>query len=89
VFWPDKLPTIGEGKLAAYWALDYSIKASPGYVSLPIKMAILESSDGNLRAYELEDQELSTLGQLVDDAETFLKAFNKPEDKKTEEIPKP
>ena len=89
VFWPDQLPTIGQGKLAAYWVLDYSIKASPGNVSLPIKMAILENSNGDFRAYELDDQELSNLGQAVDDAERFLKGFNQPEDKQTGEIPKP
>ena len=75
VFWPDRLPTIGEGKLATYWALNYSIKAAPGNVGEPIKIVTLESSDGKVNVDELDEQELAGLGSGVADAEKHLKAF--------------
>jgi len=89
VFWPNRLPTIGEGKMAAFWALDYSIKAAPSNVSEPIKMAILEKSGDDVKACEVPEQELSTLAQFIDEAEDYLKGFKLPEDEKIEEIPKP
>lgn len=78
VFWPDRLPTLVEGKIAAYWALDYSIKASPGNVGFPVKIAILEKANTDSKAYELREEELAYLDSIVDEAEKHLKRFEAP-----------
>lgn len=92
VFWPDRLPNIGEGKLAAYWALKYSIEAAPGNVGFPIKIATLEKSATDLSGYNLDKQELDYLEKFVNEAEEQLQEFYKMrKDSEIEkiEIPKP
>ncbi|MCK5305754.1 MAG: hypothetical protein KAJ66_01325 [Candidatus Omnitrophica bacterium] len=90
VFWPDRLPSLVEGKIAAYWALDYSIKASPANVGFPVKIAILEKKGSDIKAYELPKEELTYLGNIVDEAEKYLKRYEAPSAEEDRiEIPKP
>ena len=90
VFWPDRLPTIGEGKLATYWALDYSIKAAPGNVGEPIQIVTFEDSGNEMNINELDKQELGSLDTLVIEVEAHLKDFGeKPPDADVAEPPEP
>jgi hypothetical protein len=68
VFWPDRLPKVSEGTLAATWTIYHAIQVSPGGVAGPMQMMIL-TKDG---VRELDQDELDEHRQMADEAEKYL-----------------
>jgi len=75
IFWKDRLPTLAEGKLAASWALDYSIQAAPGGVGPPIKLVTLEKNGENWQTHQLSEAELNEQSEAVDGIEDYIRDF--------------
>jgi hypothetical protein len=89
IFWPNRLPKIGEGILATTWTLSHAIATSPGGVSDPTQIVLLEQVKGDWRARELEHQELQEHKQAVDYAENYLQAAFDRESARPEPPPSP
>jgi hypothetical protein len=88
LFWPDRLPHLSEGKFAAYWTLDHAIKTSPGGITEPKQIAVLETVEGKPACRELTKEEIDPIELAVTEAESRLKAITKPS-ANAEDIPKP
>ena len=59
IFWKDRLPNLSEGVFAALWTLLHAIETSPGFVSEPVQIVVLESAKKSAyQARELEEPEL-------------------------------
>ncbi len=67
--WPDRMPTLQEGVLAACWTLDHAIKTHPGGVAEPMQLVTLRA-DG--KAAELADLDLAEHRQAIEGAEDAL-----------------
>lgn len=56
VLWKEQEPTVRMAKVGVYWVLDHTIQYAPGGVGKPIKLAVLEKTDGvNWQASVLDD----------------------------------
>ncbi len=71
IFWPDKLPTYGEGVFAVLWTLQHAIQTHPGGVADPIQ--ILALRNGTVK--ELTDADLDEHRQNIDAAEGSLRNY--------------
>jgi 20S proteasome alpha/beta subunit len=59
VFWPNSLPTLSEGVLAAVWALTHTIQSQPAHVGEPIQIVtVSKDGRGQWKAQELPDSDL-------------------------------
>jgi hypothetical protein len=85
IFWKDQLPNLAEGKLAAYWSLDFAIKSAPGGIGPPIKLSILEKINDNWQARELSEKELNEQAEAADGIEDYIRDF-KPSKENIEEV---
>lgn len=85
IFWRDSLPTVSDGIFAVTWTLRHAIDVSPGGVSDPIQLGIIERGKGQeWTARILEDDDLDEHLQHVSEAESYLRDF---QNKGQEEIP--
>jgi len=75
LFWPNRLPSLAEGKLAAYWALDYGIKSAPGGVGEPKVLAVLKK-EGDWKAEILPEIEREEHKEFIDGIEKYISCFN-------------
>lgn len=76
VFWPDRLPDLGDGILAVTWTLLHVIDLNPGGVSEPIQLAVLaKSRRRELQPRELPPNDIEEHRQQVKDAERHLGEF--------------
>jgi hypothetical protein len=75
IFWSDRLPTLAEGKIAAYWAIDYGIKSAPGGVGPPIKLFTLEKEGDSWHTHELSEAERNEIAEAVDGIEKYIRDF--------------
>lgn len=67
VLWGKKMPTVADAKLAAYWAIDHTLKLASGHVAPPIQISVIENSANGWIARSLSELELEeTAGQVVD-----------------------
>lgn len=78
IFWPNRLPTLGESIFAAYWTLEHAIRTSPGGVAEPKQIAVLEMKNGTPICRELDENEIAPHKEAVTNAENYLKNFQKP-----------
>lgn len=90
VFWPDNLPSLGEGLLAACWALTHAIETMPGGVAEPMQIAVLEKGDGGKwKARVLDGHELDEHKQFVSEAEKHLRGYSFLSNAEVSSIPLP
>jgi hypothetical protein len=75
-FWPDRLPTVAEGVLAAYWAVDYAIEAGAPYVGPPIEAYALRKGRTKYLAEKVSDEELKTHSVFIRAARDALKGLS-------------
>ena len=74
IFWPGTLPTVVDGIFAVTWTLLQAIAATPGGVSEPIQLAVLEGGRGQKpSARILTEQETQEHRESVLDAEVNLR----------------
>lgn len=72
VFWKNGPPKLTNGLFAAAWVLKQSIKFSPGHVSLPIDIAVLQGE----RAIMLSSEEVQYHIDIADQATAHFRRFN-------------
>lgn len=59
IFWPNSLPTLSEGTLAAVWALTHTIQSQPAHVGEPIQVVtVSKNGNGQWKAQEVPDGDL-------------------------------
>ena len=75
VFWRDGAPDIRGGIFTVLWALVHVCAVSPGGISEPIQIAVLEGRRRNTRARILSDDELIEHRNVVEDASEYLAKF--------------
>jgi hypothetical protein len=75
IFWKGALPTINAGIFAALWALDHAIKVSPGGISDPKQIVVLQRMDDDWRARDLPEQEADEHLRAIESAEKHLAEF--------------
>ncbi len=75
IFWPNNLPTLGEGIFAALWTLNHAISTAPGGISEPTQIVVLEKVSGNWRARELAEAEQQEHQEAISAAELSLAKF--------------
>lgn len=61
VLWPDALPFLHDGTLAAVWTLDHAIQTQAGFVAEPIQVVVLKQ-DG-AKAWKAEELSAADLGE--------------------------
>ena len=78
--WPDRQPTLAEGRLTAAWTIDHVRRTNPGGVGGSTCRAILEENHGNLpKVSELTDADIEEHKQSIESAEkAILKELNPP-----------
>lgn len=59
IFWPHRLPTVREGALAAYWAIQLATQLRISGVGMGIDIFTLEKSDAKWAARKLDDNEMA------------------------------
>lgn len=72
LFWPDRLPDIAEGKLAAVWTIRHAIQTSPGGIGEPIQVVQVSLSGSQYMAKELAD-DVETTRELITRAEDHIR----------------
>jgi len=76
VFWKNRLPNLSEGIFTVLWTLRHAIRTSPGGVSDPIQVAVLESNGTEGSARFLEEGELEgEHQQAIQGVEEYLRNF--------------
>lgn len=66
IFWKDRLPSISEGVFAALWTLQHAIQTSPGFVSDPIQIVVVERKrKSNIEARELTESDLEEHSEAI------------------------
>jgi 20S proteasome alpha/beta subunit len=75
IFWPECLPRLTDGRLAVVWTLMHAVATTPGGVSEPIQLVILDRKGDNYRARELPKAEWQQHVQEMRAAEAVLAAF--------------
>ncbi len=67
IFWQNEPPGIADGIFSVLWTLDMAIQINPGGVNGPMRIAVMDSNKGTLRARLLTDEELAeTKEALID-----------------------
>ncbi|RWA59452.1 hypothetical protein [Mesorhizobium sp.] len=75
VLWHDKPPSIEDGKLGVYWALDHTCRLAPGGVGGAIKLAVLSQGSGSWKAELLE--QVGEQAQYVSELEAHIAKFSR------------
>ena len=78
IFWPNNTTMkLSDGVFAIVWTLQHAISVTPGGVSEPIQIAVLERKGNELASRILSPEELQEHRQNVLEAERFLTSFRK------------
>ncbi len=78
IYWPDRLPTLAEGTLAAYWTLHHAIETHPGGVADPKQVVLIrEEKKGVWKARELSKEEGEEHLEHVKKLEKCITDFDK------------
>lgn len=73
VFWPNELPTIQEGALAAYWTIRHAIDMKVFGVGFDVDVFTVEPSAKTFIARKLDDAELAEHVDFMKEAEQALR----------------
>jgi 20S proteasome alpha/beta subunit len=73
VYWPDKLPTVQEGALAAYWTIQHAIDMKVAGVGFSVDVFTIEPSDRTLKARKLDDAEVDEHVEFIKASEAALR----------------
>jgi hypothetical protein len=71
--WEDGQPDVKQATFAAYWVMQQAIAAAPGYIAEPIDIAVLKLVDGELKASELNEEQLQEHKNRAKEANEQLK----------------
>jgi 20S proteasome alpha/beta subunit len=74
VFWPDRLPTVREGALAAYWTIKLATDLRVSGVGMGIDICTLEGSDDGWASRKLEDNETAEHDGFIESCEDALRS---------------
>jgi 20S proteasome alpha/beta subunit len=78
LFWPDRLPSLEEGKFAVYWTLHHAILTHPGGVADPKQIVVLgKRNAAQWGTTELTDAEMKEYEEHVNSAEKAIKDFDR------------
>lgn len=77
VFWQKGPPLVSDAVFAVNWALEHAIEVNPGGVNGPVRIAVLERRDSEMKARLLCEEELLEHKQTVEDAYGALRKFKK------------
>lgn len=73
LLWPNRQPTLAEGRLAAAWTIDHVRQINPGGVGGNLRMAIMEEVAGSLpKVTELNEADLQEHRQRIVSAEAAI-----------------
>lgn len=87
VLWKENtIPSLADGRFAAFWTLEHCIRISPGGISGPKQIVTLEKTKKTWRARELSDHEITDHSYMVEELEKHIAKYKQPEEK---EIPIP
>jgi len=94
IFWPDRLPTVREGTLAAYWTIKLATDLRISGVGMGIDIFTLETTENNWTARKLEDNETAEHDSFIANCEDALRSLanaiaGKPAGEGTDSIPVP
>jgi len=73
ILWPDRMPTVSDGILAALWTVTHTIQAQPELVSEPIQVVTLRKYGGEWQAHELSKGDLGEPYQAIEAMEEELR----------------
>ena len=80
IFWPDGLPLLSDGILAALWTLEQAVLTNTGGVSRPIQILTLsknKATEYKWTVRELANEDLAEHYQNIADAERALANYRK------------
>ena len=75
LFWPENLPTMSQGVLAALWTLRYCIDSQASGIGDPIQIVTLQRENGTWKAIELPEEELREDGVMIEAMESEMKKY--------------
>jgi hypothetical protein len=73
VYWPEKLPTLRDGALAAYWTVRHVIDMHVQGVGFAVDVFLVETADGKPRARQLDQAELVEHQSFIAAAEDAMR----------------
>ena len=74
LLWKDVAPTVAEGRLAAAWTIEHTVKTNPGGVGGEIQLATLSIVKGNAKVEMLGEGQIAEHRQRITAAEDVLVA---------------
>jgi 20S proteasome alpha/beta subunit len=78
LFWPDRLPTLDEGRFAVFWTLHHAILTNPGGVADPKQIVMLHKKDAaRWGIKELTQEEMKEHEEHVNRFEDYARQFDK------------
>ena len=77
LFWPDRLPTLAEGKFAIFWTLHHAIETHPGGVAAPMQIVVVQKETAQWKARQLLSERLKEIEEHVLKMEAHIKDFGK------------
>ena len=75
LFWQSGPPTLNDGIFAATWALDHAVEVNPGGVNKPIRVAVLSTNGGQVKAEMLSDMVIDEHRQNINGAKDALREY--------------
>lgn len=76
VLWKkNTVPSLADGRFAAFWTLEHCIRISPGGISEPKQIATLENTKKGWRARELSEPEITHHSGMVNEIEKHIEEF--------------
>jgi hypothetical protein len=75
IFWPDRVPTLSEGRLGAVWTLDHSIHVNRRVVGGEIQVVVLEKQGETWATRELQKREIDLHRLNIADAERVFAEY--------------
>jgi hypothetical protein len=75
VFWPKRLPTVADARLATFWTLSHCIETNPGGVADPKQMITITQNDQGCDIRESTGPELLEYEQHIAQAVDYLGKF--------------
>lgn len=75
VAWKDTIPSLSDGRFAVFWTLEHCIRISPGGISEPKQIVVLENTEKGWQARELLKTEITDHFNMVTAMEENIEEF--------------